>query len=119
MFGRLKTAKDGKDSRCRKCCSNQKNITYNSMDFRSRKNYWLIKRYKITMDEFEDLLNKQEGKCKICSKLLENSDKPNVDHCHKTNKIRGLLCVNCNKGIGHLFDDVELLQKAIDYLKSV
>jgi len=41
-----------------------------------------------------------------------------MDHCHKTNKIRGLLCGKCNSAIGFFDDDTELLEKAIDYLKK-
>lgn len=41
----------------------------------------------------------------------------NVVHCHKTGKVRGLLCFNCNTGIGKLKDDIELLKRAVEYLE--
>ena len=53
------------------------------------------------------------GKCNICSKP---EDTLCVDHCHKTGKIRGLLCFDCNTGLGKLGDDVQSIQRAIDYL---
>ena len=63
------------------------------------------------------ILKKQNNSCAICG-----TKKPGghgtfvVDHCHKTSKIRGLLCNHCNTGLGKLGDNVENLQKAIRYL---
>jgi len=57
----------------------------------------------------------QEGKCAICFKIM---DAPNVDHCHKTGKVRGLLCSLCNKGIGLFHDDIEKLLQAVEYLNA-
>lgn len=53
-----------------------------------------------------------------CDSCGEVNGTLHLDHCHKTNDIRGLLCGNCNTGIGQMKDDVDKLQKAIDYLKS-
>lgn len=76
--------------------------------------------YGINLDIFNQMLVDQNHKCKLC-----NTDKPLgprntfvVDHCHKTGKVRGLLCNHCNTGLGKLQDDPELLQKAADYVKS-
>lgn len=41
-----------------------------------------------------------------------------IDHCHKTNQVRGLLCFSCNSALGHFKDNVESLKKAIKYLKK-
>ena len=59
------------------------------------------------------MLDQQKGKCAICNQEME---KPYVDHCHNTKKIRGLLCVNCNFGLGSFKDNPKLLMKAIKYL---
>lgn len=69
-------------------------------------------KYGISLVEFKEMAKIQENKCKICGeeKLL------NVDHCHTTGKIRGLLCTNCNLGLGNFKDNPELLTKAIKYL---
>ena len=81
-----------------------------------------IKRhYGLSIDEYRLLLDKQHNKCQICGKKHNPSEKRQrlyVDHDHLTGKVRGLLCANCNFIIGHADDKVELLQKAIAYLKS-
>ena len=61
------------------------------------------------------MLKAQNGKCAICSKELW---KPHVNHCHQTKKVRGLLCLECNTGLGKFKDDGALLQKAIGYLAA-
>jgi hypothetical protein len=84
---------------------------------RQVKNTYLLKKYKITLEQYETLFQKQDGRCALCSKhQTELRISLAVDHCHKTNKIRGLLCDTCNRGIGFLKEDKEILAKAIDYL---
>lgn len=90
---------------------------------RSRAHH-LRTKYGISVDEFDKLWDAQDGKCQICSKAMSNNvrvnepDKVQIDHCHDTGRVRGLLCFSCNTGIGKLQDSVELLEKAIDYLKN-
>jgi hypothetical protein len=80
------------------------------------------KLYGVTLDEYNKLLESQDGVCKICNRTeLESScvDRNlHVDHCHDTGKVRGLLCTKCNTALGLLSDDPELLKKAIDYLEN-
>ena len=70
------------------------------------------KRYGLTQADVDVMLSKFDGLCHLCKK------KPAVciDHCHKTNVVRGLLCHGCNSGLGKLGDSIEGLQRAIDYL---
>ncbi len=70
---------------------------------------------KMTYQEFKKLLKKQGGKCAIC-RMFEKKRRMSVDHCHKTGKVRGLLCRTCNIGLGQFKDNPELLKKAIKYL---
>ena len=74
-------------------------------------------RYGITVEEYDRLFLKQEGKCKICG-TTDTSPNKNfaVDHCHTTKVIRGLLCGACNKALGLMQDDVTRLTSAIQYL---
>ncbi len=78
-----------------------------------------IKRaYGIGHEEQKHMFISQGGVCAICGNQFKNSRDMHVDHCHKTGKIRQLLCHNCNRGIGFLQDDIGLLSKAIDYLNK-
>ena len=80
---------------------------------------WKLKKYNMTVDEYKTLLKKQKYECAIC-KIHEVDEKYykrlSVDHDHISKKIRGLLCGNCNTGLGKFKDDVELLKKAIVYI---
>lgn len=85
----------------------------------------LKKQYGIGLDEYNQMLKEQDGKCKICENeevaINPQTKEPRrlaVDHCHSTGKVRGLLCSKCNTAIGALKDSVELLGKAILYLRS-
>ena len=78
--------------------------------------YW--KKYKIRTNDYKDLYFKQGGFCAICGKIEPGTQSGAfcVDHCHVTNKVRGLLCVNCNTGIGALKEDPEIFSNALSYL---
>jgi len=82
-------------------------------------NYHLTK-YNITKETYDILSNSQNNVCAICKKPnnIKNGKikKLGVDHCHKTGRIRGLLCTKCNIGIGMLDDNVNFLESAIKYL---
>jgi hypothetical protein len=81
------------------------------------KNTRLIYKFGITLDEYNELLNKQKNSCSICGNP-PRLQKFAVDHDHKTGKVRGLLCRDCNVGIGNLKDDPDLIEKAIQYIKK-
>jgi|SRR6185503_12221069 len=74
------------------------------------------KNYGITQPEYENLLRKQGNRCAICQELFVES--PHTDHAHgvKPIKVRGILCKDCNLGLGRFKDNPELLQSAMDYL---
>jgi hypothetical protein len=71
--------------------------------------------YGIDGEDYERMLKEQEGKCAICG---EKPERLCVDHDHKTEIIRGLLCSRCNKMLGAIGDNVEVLETAIKYLKK-
>lgn len=78
----------------------------------------LRRKFGITLAQYDILLKEQGGVCKICKDIDHAYDNFQVDHCHTTGKIRGLLCHLCNKGLGHFKDSPQLLEKAIAYLKE-
>ena len=79
----------------------------------------LKRKYGLSLDEYTKLLNEQENKCAICGKHQSEFKRQfAVDHNHNTGKIRKLLCGNCNAMLGNAKDDIDILQKAIEYLKN-
>ena len=80
-------------------------------------NATLQMKYGISLEGYEELLKRQNGICLLC-KRPPGKRRLSVDHNHKTGKIRGLLCNNCNRGIGHLRDDPTLLREAANYLEE-
>lgn len=84
---------------------------------RAVKSTKLKRGYGITIEEYESLLASQNGACAIC--LLPASSFTQmlcVDHDHRTNAIRGLLCHRCNRAIGLLQDNIEAMLRAVDYI---
>lgn len=77
----------------------------------------LPKQFGITYQDLLKIKESQDYKCAICNVHEENIfNSLAVDHDHATNRVRGYLCNNCNRGIGLLKDSVEILGKAIEYL---
>lgn len=75
-------------------------------------------KYKLSPIEYYTLLERQCYQCAICGNWLDLSENTHIDHCHDTNKVRGVLCSFCNRGIGMFKHDVTILQKAISYLEE-
>jgi len=108
---------DGKESEC-KSCSNLRKKQYrlNNKEIiraqnKKRNPGWDINRY----NEYVEL---QGNRCAICGTDNPGLSDWSADHCHITNKPRGLLCVRCNAGLGYFKDNPEYLQSAIDYLSK-
>jgi len=83
----------------------------------------LKKKYGITADEFDSILESQGGVCAICGSSTTRITVPgrrshylHVDHCHKTGTIRGLLCQPCNTALGKFNDSHEIVLRAAEYL---
>lgn len=74
--------------------------------------------YGMSRDSYDALFEKQSGNCAICGLHQSNfARRFDVDHCHETKVIRGLLCIRCNRGIGLLQDSEKILRTAIKYLR--
>lgn len=95
----------------------EKELTYSrerfkNLDKQTRKKYKLKHRYNLSLEQYEQMLIEQNYECKIC----RDTKNLCVDHCHTTNKIRGLLCSTCNKALGAFKDNINILNSAIKYL---
>ena len=75
-------------------------------------------KYDITPEQWDEMFEAQGGACAICKTTNPPGygNSLHVDHCHDSGTVRGLLCVNCNKGLGHFMDNPELLAAAIEYI---
>lgn len=93
----------------------------------SKPNYWrnahLRCKFGITLDDYNAILDAQNGKCAICKQPETKGDPRTgklfplaVDHCHDKKHIRGLLCMKCNRGLGLFEDDADRLRAAVRYL---
>jgi len=115
-FYRDKSVSNGLRSYCKECTRQQNKARKRSREQNRKYN---IQKYGITIDEYDALLEAQDGCCAVCGTLYPGKQgRFCVDHDHTTGKIRGLLCATCNLGLGHFQDDVERLQLAIDYLNK-
>ena len=89
-----------------------------------RKKNWpkegLLKRYGLSLADYDRLLEQQAGGCAICGgvTMWRGEGRLSVDHDHETGEVRGLLCSPCNTGLGHFHDDAERLRRAIIYLEG-
>lgn len=75
-----------------------------------------IRMYGIDVPDYERILAEQGGGCYICGKKPEPKRALDIDHDHKTNKVRGLLCSIHNRGLGMLGDDIKSIVKVLEYL---
>lgn len=83
----------------------------------------LIRNFGLTLEQYNKMHDAQDGKCAICNnpETITRNGKVRmlaVDHCHDSGKVRGLLCGNCNPMIGYAKDKIEVLERAIVYLRS-
>lgn len=132
-FHKRSAEPDGLNRRCKPCARARLNKyrkanpeatrkLYNKEYDRIRRvdpDYRYRREYGMERGEYDALVEKQGGKCGICG-VTENLNRNRwcVDHDHSTGKVRGLLCVKCNTGIGNLGDTLEAVERAVKYLKE-
>ena len=111
-FCKKKKSKDGLSWHCSDC---RREDNYKNKE--GVRNSILYKKYGISSEEYDLILLEQDYRCAICGKeIATNGRRLSVDHSHETGNVRGLLCDDCNKGIGMLGDSVYMLRKAVKYL---
>lgn len=105
FYGR-KASADGLQQRCKKC------------DIEVSRANKLLARYGITVDQYDAMYEAQGGLCAICKAPPVIGRRLSVDHCHEGTGNRGLLCDDCNLGLGLLGDTLERLRAAVFYLEE-
>lgn len=100
--------KPGISSYCKPCDKENRDISEYNLIANTR-------RRGMTVEDYAHMLDIQGGLCAICMNPEENR-KLSIDHCHETDKVRGLLCRQCNIGLGHFKDDPALLVAAAKYV---
>ena len=120
--------------KCRSCASEIWKHRYDNRtpekraeELRQKRDWYVHSKYGITMEEYTNMYLEQNGVCAIClnpetateGKGIDRKVKNlSVDHDHKTNRVRGLLCFKCNTVLGKIDDSVETLKRAISYLEK-
>jgi hypothetical protein len=90
---------------------------YNKNRHKSRE--WCIKtKYNLSKIDYNNMLKNQKNKCLLCLIPFKNIT-PSVDHCHKSGKVRGLLCRFCNLGLGAFKDNSQILKRASKYVNKI
>lgn len=111
---------------CKKCASKisiqaQRNKRMeNPTEFRAHKaaiaRRKVLRKFNLSEQDLEDMGDIQNWDCAICGSII--IDKPYIDHDHSTGKVRELLCLHCNVGLGHFRDSIAILEKAVKYLEK-
>ena len=107
----------GDGNECKGCQSIRKAKSYLENQPKHRES-WLQKNYKISVQEYEDQFRAQTGICAICKRTDLSGRRLAVDHDHETGRLRGLICLKCNRGLGCFDDNKEFLANAVTYLKE-
>jgi hypothetical protein len=110
---------------CQPCRTKRHREYCKRVDY-DKKRYWknpqaerehhTIRKYKVSQDDYNSMFSSQRGLCAICERKQEKV--LDIDHCHETGAVRGLLCSNCNRMLGYAKDNRLTLQAAINYLTS-
>ena len=117
-FNRNRSKPDGLGTECRACDRAACKARYQRTKGQ-RKDAFLRNTYGLSLAEYDRKLADQNGGCAICAKTPEeNGLRLAVDHNHRTGEVRGLLCSQCNKGIGNLGDSPQRLRQAALYLEE-
>ena len=116
-FHKNSRMKDGRLNRCAKC----RRFRCEPNNPETKKNTALMAKYGISLNQYREMFKQQSGVCAICKnpetrKLNSGKIKSlSVDHCHETGKVRGLLCTDCNSGIGYFKESPWRLKCAAGY----
>lgn len=112
-FPRNRSSRNGLASYCKPCHTRIGRETKQRL-YGGTRHYHLLRRYGISAAQADEMVDAQGGLCAICRERPAE----HVDHDHVTGVVRGMLCFNCNGGLGQFRDRMDLLQAAIEYLQA-
>lgn len=120
----ITTGKVKYKSECKECyakLNKERAAKLHPLGMKRSKLYSITSNYGLTPEQVEKMLTDQNFSCKICERSFDEKGGTRlvVDHCHDTNKVRGIICHDCNVGIARLGDTAEGLRKALRYLEDV
>jgi hypothetical protein len=115
LFVKTTNGKFGRYNLCKKCHVSSDTMKAHNNSLEKR-----VKKFGISVEQYNEFVEKQNNCCAICGTHKDNftgrGSNFHIDHCHTSGKVRGLLCNNCNTGLGQFKDNAESLQSAIQYL---
>lgn len=117
-FGKNASSKDGRVTYCKPCLKGRRRVAY-AADAKAREAARFahkLRAYGMSREAYERLEGEQWGRCAICGELPSTTHGLCVDHDHEMGKVRGLLCNNCNAGLGYFGDSADVLRAAAAYL---
>jgi len=111
-----------KFAKCKKCCHDRTHAIRTAPENKARwakynHNANVRRKYHLEPEQYDAMLREQNYVCAVCEKPNPDGKRLSVDHDHETLQVRGLLCNNCNNGLGRFLENVDLLRAAIAYLE--
>lgn len=106
------------NARCKVCQREHNKKHWHSYTKEQKQATRVKSMYGITPEKYFKLVENQNGKCAICGKEPSTVRGLHLDHCHDTKKVRELLCHHCNIALGSFNEDIEIMKKAIAYIKK-
>lgn len=103
---------------CKSCHKINSMARWHSMTPEVKQSTRVHSMYGLTPEKYLEMHRSQDGKCAICNERPKTIRGLHVDHCHKSNRVRGLLCHGCNTGIGALKESQRILMNAIKYIED-
>ena len=116
-YWKMSKSADGLQYSCKPCCLELRR-KYATPDYKQEQ--YLKNTYGLSKEDYEMMYLRQGFCCEICG--IHETEAPRgklfVDHCHETDAVRDLLCLNCNTALGHFKDNPELMQRGIEYVQK-
>lgn len=107
---------------CQTCSNEYEKARYAGKSLEEKQGKWLSARYGMSFQEYVSLYEQQDKRCPLCLNDIvidineRGRNRAVVDHCHKTGKVRGLICNHCNRALGLLQDNKDTIKRMLEYV---